>query len=168
MRAKLRLFRLEDALAPAKPKRIYQTAPVKAPARADVVEAALAALGAPAGQRIICPWPPNALSANARASRRIESKARRSYRVQCWGLALEAKPSVPVGGDIHVRLDMFPPDRRGNDDDNPQGRFKAGRDGIAQALKVDDSRLRVEPHLHRDQPLACMVFTIIDVGPDAR
>ncbi|MBD3762624.1 hypothetical protein [Rhizorhabdus sp.] len=166
-RTRLRLFRLEDALAPAKPKRRVQLHPVKAAPSAATVETALAAVGAPPGQRIICPWPPNALSANSRGARFLVSKARRAYRRQCWGLALEARVKVPADGTIRIRLDMFPPDRRANDDDNPQGRFKAGRDGIAEALKVDDSRFRVEPHLHRDQPLACMVVTILGETADA-
>lgn len=148
-------------MKPPRPKRVYQTAPVRAAPPAAVVEAALAAVGAPAGQRIICDWPPNILSANSRAHWSRATRPRRDYRYACWALALQARPIVPVSGDILVRIDMFPPTRARHDDDNPLSRFKAGRDGIADALKVDDRRFRVTPVLHRE-PLGCIVFTILE------
>ena len=164
MRTRLRIFRLDDAANPVKrPKRKPQTAPVRPAPPADVVEAALAAVGAPAGQRIICDWPPNILSANSRAHWSKAAGPRRVYRRSCWALALEARPVVPAEGDILVWLDMFQPSRAHNDDDNPVGRFKAGRDGIAEALKVNDRRFKVTPVLHTE-PLGCIVFTIIDGG----
>lgn len=164
MRAKLRLFRLDDAMAKPKRVRARQTAPVRAAPAAAVVEAALAAVDAPAGQRIICDWPPNILSANSRAHWSKATAPRAAYRRACWALALQAKVTVPAEGDILVRLDMFPPDTISlNDDDNAAARFKAGRDGIAAALKVNDRRFKVTPVLHAE-PLACMVFTIIDGG----
>lgn len=154
-----------DAKAPGpKRRRTYQTAPVRPAPPAAVVESTLAAVGAPAGQRIICDWPPNILSVNSRAHWSKSSKARKAYRRSCWALALAAKVKLPADGDIRVRLDMFPPEPNGNDDDNAQSRFKAGRDGIAEALKVDDARFRVEPRLHREHPIACMVFTILEGG----
>lgn len=162
MRAKLRLFRLDDAMA--KPKRTAkpQTAPVRAAPAAAVVEAALVAAGAPAGQRIICDWPPNILSANSRAHWSKAAGPRAAYRRACWALALQAKVTVPTEGDIPVRLDMFPPDAiAANDDDNAAARFKAGRDGIAAALKVNDRRFKVTPVLHAE-PLGCMVLTILE------
>src|SRR5690349_13741912 len=115
MRAKLRLYRLDDAMTAVKrPKRKPQTAPVRAAPPAHVVEAALAQVGAPAGQRIICDWPPNILSANSRAHWAKAAGPRRAYRRSCWALALQARPVVPAEGDILVRLDMFPPTRAHN------------------------------------------------------
>ncbi|WP_347270999.1 hypothetical protein [Rhizorhabdus histidinilytica] len=147
---------------PAKPKRKRQVQMIAArPAPpADVVEAALLELGTPAGQRIICDYPPNALSPNkvVHWSKRARAKAR--YRRDCFALALASKVVAPAKGVIRVRLDMFPPARDRRDDDNAEASFKAGRDGIADALRVDDSRFKVERHLHR-QPLGCVVFTII-------
>jgi crossover junction endodeoxyribonuclease RusA len=39
-----------------------------------------------------------------------------------------------------LRIEFIPPDARRRDDDNCLSCFKAGRDGIAEALGVDDSR----------------------------
>lgn len=147
----------------AKRKRTYQTAPVRPAPPAEVVEAALTEIGAPAGQRVICDWPPNILSVNSRAHWSKSAGPRKAYRQACWALALQAKLVVPADGPISVRLDMFPP-TRGNDDDNAEGRFKAGRDGIAEALRVDDNRFKVAAHLHPSRPLGCMVFTILEDG----
>jgi crossover junction endodeoxyribonuclease RusA len=152
----------------AKRKRTVQVAPVRPAPPADVVEAALTALGAPAGQRIICDYPPNALNPNrATAHLRKRLAAKKRYRQDCFNLTLAAKVKAPAEGRILVRLDMFPPDASPRDDDNAESSFKAGRDGIAKALKVDDARFSVERHLHR-QPLGCVVFTIIEEAPDAR
>lgn len=46
-------------------------------------------------------------------------------------------------GTIHVWLTFVPPDRRKRDDDNMIAAFKPGRDGMADALGVDDSRFRL-------------------------
>lgn len=40
-----------------------------------------------------------------------------------------------------LSLTFCPPDRRKRDDDNLVAAFKAGRDGIAQAMGIDDHRL---------------------------
>ncbi len=160
---KARLFLLADAMAKPRRKRTYQTAPTRAAPPAHVVEQALAAMGAPAGQRVICDWPPNILSANSRAHWSLAATPRKNYRRACWALALQAKLTAPAEGDIRVRLDMFPPSAiNPGDDDNAEGRFKAGRDGIAQAMRVDDKRFKVAAHLHPTQPLGCMVFTIVE------
>lgn len=43
---------------------------------------------------------------------------------------------------IAVAIRFYPPDRRHRDDDNMIGAFKAARDGIADALGVNDRRFR--------------------------
>jgi len=43
-------------------------------------------------------------------------------------------------GPLHLWLDFYPPCNRKHDDDNLTASFKAGRDGIADALGVDDNR----------------------------
>ncbi|QEH81173.1 hypothetical protein EIK56_25045 [Sphingomonas sp. C8-2] len=151
----------EPQPAKAKRKRPVQMTAARPAPPAEVVEAALIELGAPAGQRIICDYPPNALSPNKVVHWGKRSRARARYRRDCFALALASKVVAPPKGVIRVRLDLFPPARDRRDDDNAEASFKAGRDGIADALRVDDSRFRVERHLHR-QPLGCVVFTIIE------
>lgn len=166
-KSKLRLFGLDDALAKPKAKKRAQITAVRPAPPAAIVEEAMVAIGAPAGQRIICDYPPNALNPNrAGAPDWVKAKAKRIYRRDCYVLTLASKVRPPAEGDIEVRLDLFPPEANRRDDDNAESSFKAGRDGIAQALKVDDARFRVERHLHRDRPLGCIVFTIIDGSPE--
>jgi len=121
----------------------------------------------PAGPRVIVPFPPVELSPNWRGHWSKKSPVAKTYRRLCWALALEAKLKVPAyaagGGKIAVRLDFFPPTRASRDDDNVPASFKAGRDGIADALKCDDARFQTTNVLH-DEPRSCVVVTLIDGG----
>jgi crossover junction endodeoxyribonuclease RusA len=104
------------------------------------------------------------LSPNWRGHWSTHSSAAREYRRMCWALALEAKLRVPDcaadGQPIHVRLDFFPPNRARRDDDNVPASFKAGRDGVADALRCDDARFRTITVLHAE-PRSCVVFSLI-------
>lgn len=96
---------------------------------------------------ITLPWPPKHLSPNSRVHWAVRSKAAKAYRQMCYLAALSSKARIDWEGEIHLWITMYPPDRRRRDDDNVIGSFKSGRDGIAQALGVDDSRFRVHPWL---------------------
>lgn len=124
-------------------------------------------LDLPAGPRVIVPFPPVELSPNWRGHWSKKSPVAKTYRRLCWALALEAKLKVPAyaagGGKIAVRLDFFPPDWNSRDDDNVPASFKAGRDGIADALKCDDARFQTTTVLHAE-PRSCVVVTLIDGG----
>ena len=78
-------------------------------------------------------------------------------------LAQAARLSVPADGVIRLRIDFFPPNRARRDDDNAIAAFKSGRDGIADALKVDDARFAIVPVMHREAR-ACVVVTVIEEG----
>ena len=140
--------------------------PLPTPAQVD--GAALLAVG----PRVVCPFPPTALSPNARGHWSKRSRAAAAYRRECWALALAAglTPALLAGeaGQIELFLDFFPPNRARRDDDNAIAAFKAGRDGIADALKVDDARFRAFPTMHA-APLGCVVATLCGLagGADA-
>lgn len=112
--------------------------------------------------RVVCPWPPVVLSPNARVHWSKRSRAAKAYRHECWALTLAAGMHLVAlpAGPIRLQLDFFPPDRARRDDDNAIASFKAARDGIADALKVDDSRF-VTSHRFRVEPRACVVVTIL-------
>lgn len=118
----------------------------------------------PAGARLVLPWPPTELSPNARVHHRRRAAVVKTYRQDCWAWARQqlgcgAGPRLfPGAGLIGVRLDFFPPDRRARDDDNCEAAFKAGRDGVAAALAVDDRRFVVTRRL-RLEPRGCVVMT---------
>lgn len=158
-------------LAKAKPQPKPRRQP-KAIGGIDGFVISLTALPRPA-LRVICPFPPPELNPNARGHWSRRSKAARAYRRECWALTLEAlgrapgdgearfiaAPSPFAAGPIRLHLDFFPPDRRQRDDDNAIASFKAGRDGIAAALKVNDRRF-VTSHTWHHEPRACVVATL--------
>jgi len=57
---------------------------------------------------------------------------------------------APDSPRIALWLDVYPPDRRARDDDNIIASFKAGRDGLALALGIDDKRVVLRPFV-KDQ-----------------
>ncbi|WP_447733481.1 endodeoxyribonuclease RusA [Pseudomonas shirazensis] len=84
------------------------------------------------------PWPPAACSPNARVHWTKKSRAAKAYRAACHLLAKQAGIQAPQGAALLV-LEFVPPDRRRRDDDNLLAMFKAGRDGLADALGIDDN-----------------------------
>lgn len=87
---------------------------------------------------LILPWPPAACSPNARVHWTKKSKAAKSYREACHLLAKQAGIQAPKGEAL-LMIEFVPPDRRRRDDDNLLAMFKAGRDGLADALGIDDN-----------------------------
>ena len=88
---------------------------------------------------LMLPWPPKVLSPNARTHWATKSRAAKAYRSACFLLCRQAGLSAPTGRAL-LSLEFIPPDRRRRDDDNCIAAFKSGRDGVAQALGIDDSR----------------------------
>lgn len=103
------------------------------------------------GQSVLLPWPPRALSPNARGHWSKRSRAAKSYRMQCFILAKKAGLTAPAGR-ILLSLEFLPPNRQRRDDDNLLAAFKAGRDGLADALGIDDSvfvsQVQLSPEVH--------------------
>lgn len=112
------------------------------------------------------PWMPKALNPNQRLHWSVKSKAAKAYRMACFALALEAGfRSVDWEGDVHVWIDFYPPDRRHRDDDNMIAAFKSGRDGLADALGVNDKRFRIHPYVK--EQIGGMVKIRLTPGPQA-
>ena len=88
-------------------------------------------------------WPPAALSPNARGHWSKRAKAAKQYRADCHHLTLISKIKVDWPGAVYLCVTFYPPDKRSRDDDNLIAGFKAGRDGIADALGIDDKRFIV-------------------------
>jgi crossover junction endodeoxyribonuclease RusA len=116
-------------------------------------------------QEVTLPWPPKECSPNARVHWSKKAKAAKAYRRACCELAREAKLKIPEGeGALHLFLDFYPPDRRARDDDNLTAAFKSGRDGLADALKVDDRHFICHPYVKTD--VGGMVKVRIVRGPE--
>jgi len=86
------------------------------------------------------PWPPAILSPNAREHWAKVARAKKAYRRDCSMLAIAAGARVRKWESrLHLRITFMPPTRRRYDLDNALARIKAGLDGIADAIGVDDS-----------------------------
>ena len=84
------------------------------------------------------PWPPAGLSPNARTHWAKLAKLKRQYREACAWTAT-SQGARPVKADtLHLTLTFVPPTRRQYDLDNALARMKAGLDGLADVLRVDD------------------------------
>lgn len=88
---------------------------------------------------IILPWPPAALSGNARLHWGQKARATRKYRADAKLCTLAAKPTVPAEGEIALTIRFVPPHNR-MDRANYPAMVKAGLDGIADGLQVNDKR----------------------------
>ena len=96
------------------------------------------------------PWPPAALSPNSRGHWRARHKAAKSSRELAWAATINAGWVVPSSDRVHLWIDFYPPTKRLPDDDNMLARCKGYRDGIADALGVDDRLFVSHPFVRRE------------------
>lgn len=66
------------------------------------------------------------------------------------GGAREARQRFAGNDPIAYKVTFYPPDKRHRDDDSMIASFKAARDGIADALGVNDRRFK--PHYFFEEP----------------
>lgn len=96
------------------------------------------------GCTLTLPWPYlRALSPNFRGHWAQKAKAKRQLRA-AWAWQAEAQGARRMDAQaLVVALEFIPPDRRARDIDNLLAACKAGLDGLADVLGVDDSRWRI-------------------------
>jgi crossover junction endodeoxyribonuclease RusA len=99
------------------------------------------------------PWPPADLSPNRARNVHWSRKAEatRNYRRAAMVLTRNAVKSWTAEGEIPLSVMFYPPDNRHRDRTNMEAAFKAGFDGIADAMGVDDCRF--VPTYHRGPPV---------------
>jgi crossover junction endodeoxyribonuclease RusA len=102
---------------------------------------------------ITLPWPDKGLSPNARLHWAPKAKLKAAARADAHILtrarmvaSLTATAAIISPDKIPMTITFYPPDKRLRDDDNMVGSFKSYRDGIADALGVDDRRFK--PHYY--------------------
>lgn len=108
-------------------------------------------------------WPPSSLSGHAKGkywwSRSKPTNQHRAWGAQATLHALAGhKPVIPPG-DIPIRVIFIPPDRRG-DRMNYPNRVKAGIDGIAEALGVNDKRFKPSYEFREPEPPGCVLVEV--------
>lgn len=97
---------------------------------------------------ITLPWPPKELTPNFKRRKhwRVYRPHIAQYRADCAWLTrawlIREKLAREKTGLKIASVTFYPPDRRKRDDDGMIGAFKAGRDGIADVLRVDDHSFR--------------------------
>jgi crossover junction endodeoxyribonuclease RusA len=87
-------------------------------------------------------WPAQALSPNARSRTHWKrTRAIKAARAEAWGATKAVLPPCFKHNGTRVRflITAYPPDKRSRDDDNIKSSLKAARDGIAEAMGIDDS-----------------------------
>lgn len=91
-------------------------------------------------------WPDPKLSPNARGHWRVKAEASKKARKKAHDTVLK----LGYGGNewentigcIEFRIAFYPPDNRHRDDDNLIAMMKPYRDGIADALGINDRRFK--------------------------
>jgi crossover junction endodeoxyribonuclease RusA len=86
------------------------------------------------------PWPPKELSPNARLHWSALARAKKAYREACHITARQQGACKLKADRIHVAFTFYPPNRARRDLDGCISRMKAGIDGLADVLGVDDSK----------------------------
>jgi crossover junction endodeoxyribonuclease RusA len=90
--------------------------------------------------RITLPWPDAVLSPNARPHWAAKARAVKAARQRAgWLVRVSIQQRAKDWPRVNVAMTFCPPDKRRRDLDNIIASFKAGSDGIADGLGIDDS-----------------------------
>lgn len=88
--------------------------------------------------KLVFPWPPKELSPNVRTHWAVHYRAKKKYRKQCEDIARDYV--LPEAERYKINMVFYTKTKRKPDKDNLVAMMKAGIDGIADALGVDDGR----------------------------
>ena len=84
------------------------------------------------------PWPPSILSPTGRPHHMELARAKKALR-EAWAWTAKEHGATKIDASaLHLSLVFVPPDRRRRDLDNCLAACKAGLDGLADVLGVDD------------------------------
>lgn len=116
---------------------------------------------------LVLPWPHKDLSPNGRVHWARKAAQAKFARTEGYIFAMQAKwhEMVLPEGRLHLWWDFYPPTRRLPDDDNMLSRCKAYRDGIADALRIDDARFVSHPYVKDETRKGGEVRVRITGGP---
>lgn len=108
---------------------------------------------------IVLPWPHKDLSPNARVHRMAKAKVAKEYRAACRWLAASERID-DMAAQLHLSITFCPPDARHRDLDNMLAAIKAGLDGIADAIGVDDRHWSLSIHRGEQTPGGAVAISI--------
>jgi crossover junction endodeoxyribonuclease RusA len=92
---------------------------------------------------LIFPWPYKGLSPNDRPHRMELARIKKRYRSACGWTAVSQGAGPMKAEALKVHLVFYPPTNRNRDEDNLVAAMKSGLDGLADVLRVDDSRWKL-------------------------
>jgi Holliday junction resolvase RusA-like endonuclease len=120
------------------------------------------------GMKLELPWPSKDLSPNGRVHWARKAKAAKAGRITGAAIAAAAgwKSLKLPAGRLHLWIDFYPPTRMRPDDDNMLARCKPYRDGIADALGIDDRRFVSHPFVRDEVRKGGLVVIRITGGPE--
>lgn len=117
---------------------------------------------------IRCPWPPTQLRPNFKRSNHWSAYRpfTKAYREICCteGWAQNLHRTYWPDGDIAMDIIFHPPKGCRWDRDNMFGAFKAGLDGLADAMKVNDKRFDPVNSVGTPVDGGCVVVRIVTPG----
>lgn len=111
--------------------------------KARTVQRQVPALGEGLTMIFTLPWPPKELSPNARLHHMAKARAKKMYRSACGWTAKQQGAGRIDAERLTVHIQFVPPDRRARDVDNMLASIKAGLDGLADVIGVDDRHWRI-------------------------
>jgi len=106
------------------------------------------------------PYPDSRLNPNKRLHWAKVAKVKKLARNIGWSFTKETIKRKTFTAPLSVSITFYPPDKRKRDDDNAIAAFKAYRDGIADALGVDDADWVTSYHFHKTAPLGKVVVEV--------
>lgn len=112
---------------------------------------------------ISLPWPLKGLSPNARGHWTKRATATKVYRQACYVLtwqAIRGNAAKFKNAPIAVSITFSPPDNRPRDLDNLIASIKAGLDGVAAAIGVDDAHFQITAKKSAKAARACVSVAI--------
>lgn len=117
---------------------------------------------------LVLPWPARELHPNSRVHWSKRAKHAKQARAQAFILARKAFAGIQwPDGRLHLWIDFYPPDKRIRDDDGLLSSMKPHRDGIADAIGIDDSRFVSHPYIRDEVRKGGEVRIRITGGPEA-
>ena len=118
--------------------------------------------------RLSLPWPDRALSPNGRVNPFVKHKATKAARHTARVLTLQAtRMRKPGWSAAAIHWEFRPKTRHSVDDDNAEGSCKAYRDGIADALGMDDSNFTATRSFGEPIKGGCVHVTISQIETEA-
>ena len=107
-------------------------------------------------------WPPRELHPNSRTHWAAKARTTKQYRAYAAAVTRRSGARVSGGGLIDVWIIFYPPSKARRDMDGMLSSIKAGLDGIADALEVDDCRFRPRIDLGDVQKGGVVKITIFE------